>query len=64
MAAIVASKVKRIRKQRENESQLNIRTAVGNTPTRRRTDLGPEDSGDLSPASVLDKRSLIHHQVI
>ena len=68
MAAIVANKVKRLRKQRDAESQLNVRitAAVGNvqnTGNRRRSDLGFEDSGEQSPSSLLDKRSLIHRQV-
>ena len=65
MAAIVASKVKRIRKQRDADSQQNLRTAVGNSQTtnRGRGDPEFENTGDVSPSSALDKRTLIQRQV-
>ena len=64
MAAIVANKVKRLRKQRDAESQLNVRTTaaagnVQNAGNHRRSELGFDDSGGESPSSMLDKRSLI-----
>ena len=65
MAAIVASKVKRLRKQRDADSQQNLRTAVGNSQTnnRGRGDAEFENTGDVSPSSMLDKRTLIQRQV-
>ena len=67
MAAIVASKVKRIRKQRDADSQQNLRNAVGNSQAReirgRGGDQEFENNGDISPSSILDKRTLIHRQV-
>ena len=65
MAAIVASKVKRIRKQRDADSQQNIRTTVGNPQTnnRARADSEFENEGEVSPSSILDKRKLVQRQV-
>jgi hypothetical protein len=66
MAAIVASKVKRLRKQREaEESQQNLRTAVGNSEinNRGRGDSEFENGGEGSPSSILDKRKLVQRQV-
>ena len=70
MAAIVASKVKRIRKQRDADSQQNLRTAaIGNSQNNannrgRGGDLEFEGAGgDISPSSILDKRTLIQRQV-
>ena len=59
MAAIVASKVKRIRKQRDADSQQNLRTAVihGNSQinSRGRGDSLFENGGEASPSnSILD----------
>ncbi len=52
MAAIVASKVKRIRKQRDADSQQNLRTAVGNSQNINRGKGDPEfeNNGDVSPS--------------
>ena len=70
MAAIVASKVKRIRKQRDADSQQNLRTAaIGNSQntTNNRGRGGDSEfengGGDISPSSILDKRTLIQRQV-
>ena len=65
MAAIVASKVKRIRKQRDADSQQNLRTVVGNTQinNRGRGDSEFENGGELSPSSIMDKRALVQRQV-
>ena len=70
MAAIVASKVKRIRKQRDADSQQNLRTAaIGNFQNTANNRGRGGDSefenggGDISPSSILDKRTLIQRQV-
>ena len=65
MAAIVANKVKRIRKQRDADSQQNLRTAVGHSQinNRGRGDPEFENGGEVSPSSILDKRTLVQRQV-
>ena len=65
MAAIVANKVKRIRKQRDADSQQNIRTTAGipQTNNRARADSEFENEGEVSPSSILDKRKLVQRQV-
>ena len=67
MAAIVASKVKRIRKQRDADSQQNLRTAVvhGNSQlnSRGRGDSLFENGGEASPSSIKDKQNVVQRQV-
>lgn len=61
MAAIVASKVKRIRKQRDADSQQNLRTAA---IQRGRGDSLFENGGEASPSSIRDKQNVVQRQVI
>ena len=67
MAAIVASKVKRIRKQRDADSQQNLRTTVvhGNSQfnSRGRGDSLFENGGEASPSSIKEKQNVVQRQV-
>ena len=66
MAAIVASKVKRIRKQRDADSQQNLRNAIHNNSqinSRGRGDSLFENGGEASPASIRDKQNVKQRQV-